>query len=320
MIDQLLEIKDKVEDAENIFLASHIQPDGDNLGSLLGLAKALSNIGKDVYILKSDEIPEDFKFLPGIEDIKEYDGQNIDLFISLDCADENRLGENTRHMKNANFVINIDHHMTNTKYGDINIVDSKAAATGELVYLVIDFLGIDLDEDIATNLYTAISTDTGSFIYENTSSQTHAITSKLIDAGARTQDVSINIYQSNSLDKTRLFIEVIKDIELIYNNRVSIATVSQEKLKATNTSMDDTEGIVSFIRDIETVELAILFKEIEKDEIKLSMRSKKEVNVSDLCAKFDGGGHKRAAGCTIYKDLNTAKKLVLKEIEKVLGH
>lgn len=317
MNNTLAEIKDRILEAKNIYLASHVQPDGDNLGSLLGLFGALKKINDNVFILKSDDIPKDYLFLSGIENVVDHNPEDLDLFIALDCAEEHRLGRNKKLMDGANFIINIDHHLSNTNYGNINMVDSDAAATAELVYILIDYLEIPIDEDMATNIYTGISTDTGSFIYESTSSRTHRIAADLIDKGARTNEVSINLYQSNSLEKTKMFIEVIKDMELLFDNKVSLAIVTQDKLKKTNTKMDDTEGIVSFIRDIETVEVAILFKEMSENEVKLSMRSKKYVNVSDLCGAFGGGGHKRAAGCTINEPIGVVKQLVIDKLKEM---
>jgi phosphoesterase RecJ-like protein len=305
-----------IRESESIYLASHVQPDGDNIGSLLALGMALKKINKDVKILKVDNIPSDYKFLPSVELIKDYEiEKEIDLFIALDSGDIERLGIGKQFAENANFIINIDHHISNTNFGDINIVSPSAAATGEIVYEFIRKMEIDIDKDIATCLYTAISTDTGSFIYSNTSYKTHLIAADLIKAGIDTSDININLYQRKSFERTRLLIDVVKDMEMYFNNKLGMASVTQELLMSNNAKLEDSEGIISFIRDIDSVEVACLLKEIDEKEIKISLRSKKEIDVSKICAKFDGGGHKRAAGCTLYMGIDEAKKLILKEIK-----
>ena len=305
-----------IKESESIYLASHVQPDGDNIGSLLALGMALKKINKDVKILKVDNIPSDYKFLPSVELIKDYEiEKEIDLFIALDSGDIERLGIGKQFAENANFIINIDHHISNTNFGDINIVSPSAAATGEIVYEFIRKMEIDIDKDIATCLYTAISTDTGSFIYSNTSYKTHLIAADLIKAGIDTSDININLYQRKSFERTRLLIDVVKDMEMYFNNKLGMASVTQELLMSNNAKLEDSEGIISFIRDIDSVEVACLLKEIDEKEIKISLRSKKEIDVSKICAKFDGGGHKRAAGCTLYMGIDEAKKLILKEIK-----
>lgn len=306
----------KIIKAKNIFMASHVQPDGDNLGSLLGLGLALKKLGKSVYMLKSDTIPKDFMFLPSINLIQEYEEDEIDVFITLDSSDEERLGDNKELIKKANEVINIDHHLSNTNYGSINIVDSNAAATCELVFKLIKSLNVDIDKDIATCLYTGISTDTGSFMYENANEETHLIAAELLKVGIDKQNININIWQNKTLQKTRLFIKTLETLEMYFDDKVAIIEVTKDNLSSVGASMEDSEGIVSFIRDIDTVEVAIMLKEFDENEIKVSMRSKKHIDVSEICLSFNGGGHKRAAGCTIHSNLEKAKKDLLNELKK----
>lgn len=310
---------DSILKSENIYIVSHVQPDGDNLGSCLSLALAMKKIKKEVYILKVDETPSDFLFLPGIDMIKDYeDDHEIDLLIAVDASDVDRLGKNKDLINSAKIVINIDHHISNTSFGNINVVDSKASATGELIYKLINEIKIDIDEDIATCIYTAISTDTGSFMYDNTSAETHEIASNLIKYGANKENININIYQNRSLERTQLFIKSLTSLDLYFDNQVAIIKVTQDMLKETATTMEDTEGIISFVRDIGPVEVAVLMKEINSEETKVSMRSKKFVDVAKLTSVFNGGGHKKAAGCTINKPIIEVDKLLLNEIKKVI--
>lgn len=307
-----------INKSKRIHLASHVQPDGDNIGSLLGLGLALKKLGKDVFIIKTDSIPKDFMFLPNIESVREYDGNELDLFITVDSSDEERLGDNKSLLYKANKVINIDHHLSNTNYGDINIVDSKAAATCEMIFKLIKELNIGIDRNIATSLYTGISTDTGSFMYDNVNEETHLIAAELIRIGIDKQEININIWQNKSLIKTKLFIKTLETLETYYEDKVAIVEVTRDNLRSIGASMEDSEGIVSFVRDIDTVEVAVMLKEFEEKEIKVSMRSKKYVDVSELCSIFGGGGHKKASGCTINSTLPDVKKDLLKELKKVV--
>lgn len=311
--------KEKILQSKRIYIASHVQPDGDNIGSMLALGLALKKTNKDVYMVKTDPVPTDFMFLPGSEDIKEINNySNIDLFITLDSSDIERLGDNKKLVDMADFVINIDHHISNTNYGDINIVDSNSGSTAELVFKMIKTLNIEIDKNIGTCIYTGISTDTGSFMYENTRAETHLIAAELLDIGVDKKSINVNVYQNKSLEKTKLFIKALENLETYFENKVAIVQVTNNMLLDTGAKMEETEGIVSFIRDIKPVEVAIMLKEFEENEIKVSMRSKTYVNVSEICSKFNGGGHMRAAGCTIYNSLTLAKEALIKELEKVL--
>lgn len=317
-IDDLMDLAIRqIKKSKNVYIASHINPDGDNIGSILALGLALSNIVPNVFMVKTDEIPSDFLFLPGVNLIKDYTVNNeIDLLITLDSSDENRLGNNKDLITKAKTVINIDHHISNTNFGDINIIDSDASATGELVYKLIKKMDISIDKDIASCIYTAISSDTGSFMYDNTSPETHEIIAELLRTGFDKNEVNINLYQNRSLERTLLLINALESIEFHNDNKLAVVQVTQDMLEKTKAKMEDTEGIVSFVKEIAPVEVAILLKEFQSNEIKVSMRSKRFVDVSEICASFGGGGHIRAAGCTINSSIAIAKELLINNVEK----
>ncbi|WP_353095265.1 bifunctional oligoribonuclease/PAP phosphatase NrnA [Tissierella praeacuta] len=318
-IESLFDIAiEKIKESENIYIASHVQPDGDNIGSTLALLMALKKIKKRVFVLKSDDIPSDFLFLPNISEINEYNHKDdIDVFIALDTSDENRLGQNKELLNRAKTIINIDHHISNTNFGHINIINSDAAATGELVYYFINRMNISIDKDMATCIYTAISSDTGSFMYDNTSAETHEIAAELINIGIDKSSININLYQNKSLERTMLFIKSLETLNLHFDNKVALVKVTQDMANKVSAKIEDAEGIVSFIREIAPVEVAIILKEIKEDEVKVSMRSKRFIDVSAICANFSGGGHIRAAGCTINSPINIAENLILDELKKV---
>lgn len=313
-VDNLIE---KILNSDNIYIASHVHPDGDNIGSILAMGLAIKKLGKKVRILKSDTIPSDYTFLPHVDLITDYDTvENIDLFIALDCSDIDRLGSNKELLEKSSFVINIDHHVTNTNFGDINLVDSTASATGEIVFSLINRMDIDIDKDIASCLYTAISTDTGSFKYESVTDRTHEIIAKLLRTGMDKDFINIKLYHSRSMERTNLFIKSFSTLTTYKDEKIAVVKVTQDMLNTTNTLMEDTEGIISFIRDIDSVEVACLLKEFDKKETKVSLRSKSFIDVSKISGEFDGGGHKRAAGCTINEDISMSEKLIVEEILK----
>lgn len=305
-----------IKKSNNIFIVSHVQPDGDNIGSSLALAMAIKKLNKSPKILKVDDVPLDFDFLPGINLIKEYDiNEPIDLLISLDSGDIDRLGVGKQFALKANKVINIDHHVSNDNFGDINIVSTSSAATGEIIYEIIKRMDVDIDKDIATCLYTAISTDTGSFMYSNTSDITHSIAADLLRKRIDINDININLYQNKSMEKTKLFINSLSNLEVFNDNKIGIVSITPEILKSSGAKLEDTEGIISFVRNIGSIEVACLLKEMGNDETKVSLRSKNFVDVSKIANKFNGGGHIRASGCTIYDNIDKAKELILKEIK-----
>lgn len=315
-IREITEINKKLESSTGVLLVSHVKPDGDSIGSLLSLGLALKKIYNDkINMVCLDDIPKNFKFLSGLENVsKDINKINYDLIISLDCGDETRFSFDKYIFNKSSSIINIDHHISNTYYGDINIVDPNASSTAEIVYEIIKEMNIEVDVDIATALYVAISTDTGSFIYDNTSSKTHKIVSELIEKGIDVNKIVTNVYQSRSLQKTKLFIEGIKTLELLCEDRIAMVCIHNSLFSQTNTTKDDIDGIIEFIRDIETVEVACILREVSDNETKVGLRSKKYFDVSKLAKKFEGGGHVRAAGCTVHKDINESKKIIINQI------
>lgn len=314
------EISKSIDNSSNIFLASHINPDGDSIGSLMALGLALEQLNKNIHYLKTDTIPQTFEFLPHIGKIKEYDHINgdLDLFFILDSGSEDRIGSLTTKLKKTKTIINIDHHLDNDNFGHVNLVDSSRSSTGEIVFDLIEGLGLELNKDIASHLYTAISMDSGRFMYDKVNDRTHEIVAELIRVGIDKDEININLYQKRSLPATKLFIEGLSTLKMYNNDRMSIVKITQDLLDKTNANIEDTDGLISFIRDIETVEVACLLKEFKKNEIKISIRSKGEIDVSKVCNHFNGGGHKRAAGCTIYENIDVAADLIVSQINRAM--
>lgn len=308
------EISKVIGESENIYISSHINPDGDSIGSLMAMGLALEQLNKNVFYLKNDTIPKPFKFLPNIDRIKNYDQVDEGLFIVLDCGSVDRIGHLVKHLEKTNTIINIDHHLDNNKFGDINLVDSSRSSTGEIVFDLIESLGLGIDKDIATHIYTAITMDTGRFMYDKVDDRTHEIVASLIRTGIDKDEINIKLYQNRSISSARLFIEGVSTLETYNEGKVATVKITLDLLEKTKANFEETDGLISFIRDIEMVEVACLLKESKENEIKVSLRSKNTIDVSMICNHFKGGGHKKAAGCTIYEDISTAEKLLLDQI------
>ena len=306
-------IKSLIDSADSIYVASHMNPDGDNLGSIAAMYLSLKKYGKNVYLIENDEIPAAQKFLPCLEESVKSDelSENPDLFITLDCGDLDRIGRAKELFLSAEKTLNIDHHKTNTEFADINIVDIDSPATGETLYCVLKESDLPIDREVATCLYEAIYSDTGSFKYDSVRKSTFIIASELLEYGVDINEVAINLYQNRSLEKTNLLIHAMNTLELYEDNRIGLVTVSDDDIINFGAKNSDSDGIVEFVRDISTVELAVFLKD-KKDSVKLSLRSKTHVDATVIASAFGGGGHIRAAGATIHMPLEEAKREVLK--------
>ncbi len=314
--------KEQIDKYENITLTAHVNPDGDSIGSSLALANFLKeSLNKDVTVLIDSTVSSSFKFLPNFDKIKTdtSDVKKLELLITLDCGNKDRLALSEALIDSADYVINIDHHVTNTLFGDLNFLDTKSSSTGEVIYELISRLGFDVSKETAACLYTSISTDTGSFKYTNTTSRTHVIASKLLEKGIDLETINIELYQNTSLEKTKLLMEGINQLTLLKDNTVGISAITNEILDKFNAKTQDTEPIVDFIRNIDVVQLACVIRPIDENSSKVSMRAKKNIDVSKIALVFGGGGHAKAAGCTINADVLGAKEIITKEILNYLG-
>lgn len=315
---ELSKFKIAIDEAKSIAIASHLNPDGDNLGSLNALYGLLKNIGKKTTFILNDEIPSSFLFLPYIDKFtspQDLENESFDLFIALDCGDLNRLGDEVKqYFLLSKKTINIDHHNSNDYFADINIVDINATATCEVLFSIFKELKYNLDKEIATSLYTGISTDTGSFKYDSVRPQTFKFASKLLEYGIDFRTINISLYQTRSKEKTDLLVKALNSIKYYNDNKIALVRVTIDDFEKTGAKKLDSDGIVEFVRDIEGVEVAVLLKEKE-NSIRLSMRSKSFINCTEVASKFNGGGHIRAAGGTFnHNDLDKAEKDVVSAI------
>jgi len=294
-------IVETIRAARTICIVGHVRPDGDCIGSQLGLMHALRAQGKKVVCWNEDSAPEKYRFLdPDGNFQKSKAGQNFDLVIATDCASFERLGKVGKHVTRRKLLINIDHHESNTRYGDLNWVSGHEPSTGELIFRLLKTARWPITKPIADLLFTAVSTDTGSFQYASTRPGTFHVGAELVTRGADLALIYNKIYQSFPLSRARLLKLLYSKFKLTHNDRVAYFWLKKLDLARTGADSNDTEGLIDHIRDIEPVVVACIFEEIEPELTRISLRSKSDrVNVSDICAQFGGGGHSAAAGARI---------------------
>ncbi len=307
----IAETSELLKSKNKIVLCSHISPDGDTLGSMLALGNALTSLGKEVILTVDDTIRDTYAFLPGIEKVihlKDGDAIEADLLVAIDISSIDRIGNVLSYVK-AKETLNIDHHLSNTKFADYIALNSCAAATGELVYDIVVALNVPINSEIAVCLYTALFTDTGSFKYSNTTPRTLEIASQLLAKGVRPDYIS-DCIGMKSKETVKLLTEVLATLTFACDNKIAYIQIDNEHYDETI----DTDAFISYPRYIKGVEVAIMFKEIEKNLTRVSMRSS-DIDVSEIALSFGGGGHMRAAGCSIYKHLDEAKKDLLEALK-----
>jgi len=312
----------QLQQSEDIAIITHVQPDGDAIGSCLALADILERAGKKkVTLYCQDKVPALLEFLHGHQKFKNSleDGQQFDLSIAVDCSDENRMGTCFAVFKAGKKSMNIDHHVSNTFYADTNLVDIKAAATGEIIYRIGKELTDNLGKHSAEALYTAISTDTGSFCFRNTTAQSYRIASELIEIGIDIERVTTLLYKTNRLERIRLLAKALSSLELFENNKIAVITITQRDLTSTGAMESEMENMVNYVKNIVGVEIGILLKEADDSTSKISLRSKGRIDVSLLAGQFGGGGHQAAAGASLPMDVEQARKEVLAAARKMLG-
>ncbi len=284
-----------IEKSHHITLISHINPDGDALGSSLALYPLLKDMGKKVSIVNvTTPLPVRYDFLPGFERIKSVLPSKIDLIISFDCGSFDRLGITKPE---GVPLINIDHHITNTRYGDINLIDAAQPSASSVVLRLLKENAIALRRDVATCIYTALAEDTGFFSFENVTAYTFDVASELIRAKADPAYIAQQLKERNSLAKLRITATTIEKLQLVYHAMVGYAVLSLDDFTRTGALRSDSDDCADLIRSLATVEVAILLIE-ESEGYKVSLRSKGKVDVSKIALFFGGGGHKRAAGFT----------------------
>ena len=313
-LDHILE---EINKANSIVILTHENPDGDAIGTGLALYNALKDYGKDPDII-IPEYPKIFQFLPGAEDIKkESDVDRYDLAISVDCATMKRLSGFSDYFENAKSKIVIDHHGTNTMYGDINFVNPDAPACAQIMLGIFAHLNIEVSKEIGTCILTGIITDTGGFKYPGVTAETFEFVAWLLNKGVNVSEIYKKVLQI----KTRANFELTRiasdRIEFFENGKIAYTYITQEDEEKVNAESGDHEGIVEIGREVEGVEVSIFVRQTDEG-CKVSMRSNDHVNVSDVCLVFGGGGHPRAAGAKIQGTVEQVKEKLLYQVKRQL--
>jgi len=318
----LNQIFDAINNAKKILIVSHVNPDGDTLGTMCALKLYLKDKA-DTLIQTSAQagIPDTYGFLPGINSSKYLDTvQNIyDFVIAVDVASIDRIVQNARVIfDSARMTINIDHHKTNNGYGKLNWVAGNASSAGEVLYDIFKAKNVPVSKEMAECLYVSILTDTGCFRYENTSPKTLEIAAELIRLGANNADLAKKCYNNKPKNMILFQSAVVSKTKFLFNNKVAIAAITQEDYKKFDAKNEYTEGIAETLRTIKSVEISAVLKENDNGDTKVSLRSD-NVDVCEIVKRFNGGGHIHEAGCTIRKPLKIATELLVDEIEKCLN-
>ena len=301
---------------------SHVRPDGDALGSQLALGLSLKRLGKDVRIWNEEGMLEKYSFLPSANLLTKppADPEDVDVAIALDTAIQNRLGTALPAVRSAKVWINIDHHPSNPGYGDLVYINPKAPATGQILFELIRSEKLPIDAAIAENLYVAISTDTGSFQYPNTTARTFEMAAELVRAGVDVGRVSQLTYENYPRRRAELLRDLLGTMRFEANDRVASFSLSLATAKKLGVLPEHNEGLIDHLRAIHGVTVAVFFEELADGKVRVSMRSKSEkVNVCAICEKFGGGGHVLAAGARIPGTLAEVEKKVLEEVRDVVG-
>lgn len=324
--DQVPAVRERIASAlrgaDRILLACHVRPDGDAIGSVLGLASSLRALGKEVVALSEDGLPSDLDFLPGGETIVVPDGQPIeaDLAVALDTATRVRLGERTNAaFAGARRLINIDHHKSNPGYGELNLIDPRSPATGQILAEMVRATGLPLPRGAQENFFVAISTDTGSFQYAGTSGDTLRLVADMVDDGLDLPRLNELTYMRQPLRKLRLLGELLAVLEIGEGGRIAHWSLTREAVRRLDLQPEDSEGLIDHLRAIRGVELAVFFEELDTGKVRVSSRSKNPaLDVCAVCAHFGGGGHTLAAGARMAGPLADARERFLTQARHAL--
>jgi phosphoesterase RecJ-like protein len=316
------QIGQALREGRRFAVLSHVRPDGDALGSQLALGLSLKRLGKDVRIWNEEGMLEKYSFLPSANLLTKppADPEDVDVAIALDTAIQNRLGTALPAVRSAKVWINIDHHPSNPGYGDLVYINPKAPATGQILFELIRSEKLPIDAAIAENLYVAISTDTGSFQYPNTTARTFEMAAELVRAGVDVGRVSQLTYENYPRRRAELLRDLLGTMRFEANDRVASFSLSLATAKKLGVLPEDNEGLIDHLRAIHGVIVAVFFEELADGKVRVSMRSKSEkVNVCAICEKFGGGGHVLAAGARIPGTLAEVEKKILEEVRDVVG-
>ena len=317
------QIAEAIKKYDNYIISTHINAEGDAIGAELAVFYLIKQLGKDAVIINNEEVPHRYRFLPGWNKIRVASGEKpegYEAVIVVDCPTVERSGGTAQLISKSKIKINIDHHVSNENFADFNWVNPDASSCGEMVFTLYNRMELNINEEIATALYVAILTDTGSFRYDSTTAETHRIVAELIKLGVHPAKIAEKVYETKKLGDIELLSKALSTVVVTNNGRISYIYVTKQMIDDTGTAPDRTDGFVNFARSIVGSEISIFFREDMEDprKIHVGFRSKGRANVNVLAGKFGGGGHPRASGCLIDGELEEVIKKVLRVAEEFL--
>ncbi len=309
-----------IQSHQNFYLAAHQSPDGDTLGSCLALRAALLALGKEAVVVCPDRVPANLGFLDGAETVVGTEGIDApkEAVIFVDCADHKRTGALQTTLEAAPYAFCIDHHGTNPRTSKDGDWVEEAGATGELILKLIGALSVPVTHGIAVALYTAIATDTGNFAYSNTTPESLRAAAELLSCGIDLPELNRTLFREMTLAKAKLIAYALGEMELSADGRLNLVTVPESVLSALGATKEDCEGLIDSLRDVDTVEAACVLKEAD-GVVRVSMRSKRTCDVAAIAKRFGGGGHLRAAGCTLDLPLDEAERVMREALTEALS-
>jgi len=315
---EIASIVDAIRSRQRFVVSSHARPDGDSIGSQIAMAEALRALGKDVRVINKDQAPPELLGFPGVADIQIADRAEraYDAVIIMECGDLGRTGVSGL---DGGFLINIDHHPGNTAYGQINWFDASAAACGEMVYDLIRALGVPMTPTMATHVYLAILTDTGSFHFSNLSPRTFDICARLLEAGVDPVSIARSVFDTSTLGRLRVIGAVLHGLQMDASGRIAVLYMDRAMARAAGASYDDTEGLINMPLSVKEIQAVAFFKQDEGDRFRISMRSKGDLDIGSIAKQFGGGGHKNAAGCQATGAIDELKTLFVGKIQRLLS-
>jgi phosphoesterase RecJ-like protein len=312
--------------SNKIIVITHTHPDGDAIGSLIAMGMSLEALNKKITLYCESLIPAVYRFLPEVHRVVNKIGNlNYDMAVILDCGDLSRVGQTVSYLEQIPVIVNIDHHVTNTRFGHLQLIDTSACATAEIVYRLIKQMGLTFSKSVATSIYTGILADTGSFRFSNTNKAAFAICQEMVEIGVDPHNIAQHVYGTYSLSRIKLLNLALDSIELSENGKLSIMTLTQKMFDETNTKPEDVDGLINYAQRIEDVEVAALIQEHQNgnensrttNRFHVSLRSDGTFDVAAIAAMFGGGGHSSAAGFSIEETLSSVKSRIFSLADKI---
>jgi phosphoesterase RecJ-like protein len=302
----------ELRNRDDFAVVTHLNPDGDALGSVFAMDMALREMGKKSCVVLAADLPKKYEFseLKARYILASDAPKKFGCVIAVDCADIRRLGDTRALFGEAEYTVNIDHHSSNEGFAKLNHIVPEPSS-GEIIYDLIGALGLTLDADMAAALYVAISSDTGNFSYDNTRPETFERCAKIAATGIPIASIANHLYNARTYESTLLIGKVIQNLRLYFDGRLAVTCISLEELALTGASAEDCETVINYARDIDTVELAVFIRQFKENMHKVSFRSKNDIDVMEIAQRFGGGGHKKASGCAMSGDINDIMDTVL---------